>query len=328
MRTASVRLPGHPDAACDLVVEAVVDEYLRRDPAARLRIAATGGRGVLFLSGDVISDADFDVSAIVKRTLGEIGVDGETEVFVSLEPVPAERVANFKNGEEVVTVIGYATKESADGVPQTVSLARRVAKRLAEKRTTDPEWFWLGPDAEVTVLEGADKKQKIIVSLEHGNEPLVSVRNRIAADVASIVGDAVVVVNPQGAREARGLRCSSGASGRTPLPYGSFLPAVISGVGVDPRSAGKAGTWLARAAARKIVAGGVNAALVSAIYLPGELTPTVFSARDERGRDMTSQLTRDDFRIDRVMKDWWRNGLNSDATRWGFAGEAGLPWEE
>src|SRR5512147_2353597 len=100
MQTATSRLSGHPDHACDLVAEAIVDEYLRRDPTSRVRLSVSGGRGVLFIAGDVCSQADFDVSAIVKRTVGSLGVTDDLEAFVSLEPVPSERVSAFKLSTE------------------------------------------------------------------------------------------------------------------------------------------------------------------------------------------------------------------------------------
>src|SRR5690349_18557812 len=101
MRTALKRLPGHPDEACDLVAEAIVDEYMRRDPASRVRVSVSGGRGVMFVAGDVLSQADFDVSALVKRTLGSLGITDDVEPFVSLEPVTSERVAAMHLATEV-----------------------------------------------------------------------------------------------------------------------------------------------------------------------------------------------------------------------------------
>jgi len=43
---------------------------------------------------------------------------------------------------------------------------------------------------------------------------------------------------------------------------------------------------------------------------------------------LSADINLDDLSLDRVMRDWWRTGLNLDAARWGFAGQAGLPWEE
>jgi S-adenosylmethionine synthetase len=323
-----VRLPGHPDHASDLVVEGIVDEYLRRDPATRIRLAAVGGRGVMFVSGDAASQADFDVSAVVKRTLGSLGVTDDVEPFISIEPVAPESLSAFRlHAATPVTVTGYATSETPEGIPVMLAVARRAAKRLEEKRRSDPEWFWLGPDADVTAFADSAKAVRLIVTMEHAGEPLESARRKVAEELQPVADGAVVVVNPAGASERRGLANASGASGRAPAPYGSMIPTHGSAAGSDPSSAEKAGAWLCRAAALRLMREGSRAVLVRATYLPGDMKPSIVVARDERGVGLSSRIPADELSIDRVLKEWWRPGLNTDACRWGFAGEPGLPWE-
>lgn len=329
MRTATVRLPGHPDQACDIVAESIVDEYLRRDPESRLSITVSGGRGVMFVSGDILSQADFDVSALVKRTLGSLGITDEVEPFVSLEPVTAERTAAFHlPSEAAMTVTGYATSETTQLLPETVVLARRLARSLQDARDHDPEWFWLGPDTEVTVIARHHKPTRVIVTAEHGSEPLVSVRERITDRLRSELGDLPIEINPTGARERRGLAHASGASGRSPSVYGSFIPSTASLIGRDPRSVEKAGAWLARQAACQLVRAGARSVLLQATYVPEEMRPHLLRACDEQGRDISASLSLEQMSLDRVMKEWWRPGMNFEAARWGFAGEFGMPWEE
>ncbi|MBI4138785.1 hypothetical protein HY479_01395 [Candidatus Uhrbacteria bacterium] len=328
MRTATCRLPGQPDHACELIAEALVDEYLRRDPASRIRLTVTGGRGLLFVAGDVLSSADFDVSACVKRAAGSLGVADELEPFISLEPVTPERVASARLAcDAPVTVTGYATNETPEQLPATAALARQIAKRLNDKRLRDPDWFWLGPDAEITVMADVGRPPYVIIRIEHGNEPLSDVRRRTVSELDPFVGGAKLDINPTGVCERRGLAAATGSSDATISPYGSLVPHMPSIAGRDPFSAEKAGTWLARAAARKLVKHGARAALVQASYLPGEMRPAQVRAKDERGRDCASLLGADDLHLER-MKEWLRPGLNFDAAMWGFSGEAGMPWEE
>ncbi len=327
MRTATARLPGHPDHACELIAEAIVDEYARRDAEARIRLSVSGGRGLLFIAGDVLSQADFDVSAIAKRAAGSLGITEELEPFVSIEPVAAPQVAERRLAcDTPVTVTGYATSETQELIPLPAALARRVAKRLQEKRSNDPEWFWLGPDAEVTVQAEDSRPSHVIVSVEHGNEPLEIVRERVATELASLFENEKLEVNPTGPREQRGLAGQTGSSGRGVSPYGSLVPFNISTSGHDAMSVEKAGAWIARAAALKIVRDGARAALVQLVYNPGDENPIFILAKDECGRDCSSKLQKEDLNLARV-RDWLRPGLNYEAALWGFAGEAGLPWE-
>lgn len=328
MRSATVRLPGHPDHACDLVAEAIVDEYLKRDSETRIRVAVSGGRGALFVSGDVKSMADFDVSGVVNRALGSLGVMAGMEPFISLEPVAPEQANVFQQGIGVPAhVHGYATSETSELVPAPLALARRIAKALDDRRQSDEDWFWLGPDAEVTVLAEQASPLRAVIEIEHGPKDLNDARSLVGGLVRGIALQLDVKVNDRGPNEMRGIGNMMGASGRTAAPYGSGLPASPPSIGLDPRHPQKAGAWLCRAAARKLVASGANAALVQAVYVPGEDLPYRLVARDERGKDLSQALTRENFSLNRVMAEWWRQGLNTDACRWGFAGEAGLPWE-
>lgn len=329
MRSARIKLPGHPDKVCDLLAEAIVDEYLRRDPEARTNISVSGGRGALFIVGDVRSQADFDVSALVRRILGSLGVMAEIEPFVSLEPVAAEQAGAFLSGAELpVTVTGYATDETAEMIPAAVLLAKRIAKRLEEVRQHDEAWFWLGPDAEVSVSDFNDGVLTVQLQIEHGTQPITDVRQQVEKLVASLDERKVKVsVNPLGTNEVRGLGNVMGVSGRESLPYGDLIPFPSRAIGKDVHRSEKSGAWLARSVARKLVLNGARAVLVTATYFPGEKIPSRISARDERGRDLSSQMSALALDLQRVAREWWRPQLNFDAARWGFAGEGSLPWE-
>lgn len=329
MRSARITLPGHPDKACDLVAEAILDEYLRRDPAARIALNVAGGHGALFISGDVSSEADFDVASLVRRTLGSLGVMDEMEPFVSLENIVAEQLPLFLSGFELPVIgTGYASSETQELIPSAVLLAKRIAKALEERRLHDADWFWLGADAEVSVQDNGREPPDVRIFLEHGATPIVEARKSVESVMRAILPDARVHVNELGAHEVRGLAHRSGSSGKDRAPYGSLLPSVSNGIGRDIRHPEKAASWLLRSAARDLVQNGAKAALVQATYVPGELVPSRITARDERGIDLSTKVDRASLSLERVAKEWWRPGLNADAARWGFAGEPGLPWEE
>jgi S-adenosylmethionine synthetase len=327
MNVARVRLPGHPDAVCDLVAEAIVDEYTRRDPTTRIRLSVMGGRGALFVSGDVISKADFDVAHLIRRTLGDMGVIAELEPFVSIEPVVAERATLFGAGaESPVAVVGYATQETMEMVPKPLGIAKRIAKALNEKRSMDEDWFWLGPDVEVIVERNASGSH-VSLRVEHGAKALSDVRDAMTAFIKSIEPAINVRINELGADDVRGIGQVTGASGKDTAPYGLMIPSGPSGIGLDLARPEKAGAWLARAAARELVKRGAKAALVRALYRPGEREPAGIIARDEKGNDLSKEIFPSHMSLNRVSLEWWRPNLHADAARWGFAGEAGLPWE-
>lgn len=329
MRSAKMKLPGHPDKACDLVAEAIVDEYLKRDPDSRLQLQVSGGRGALFVNGDVMSTADFDVAALIQRTLGAAGSLQPLEPFVALEQTPPDAAGRNLGGSALpVMAIGYACDETPELLPKPLYLARRIAKALEDKRQGDESWFWLGADGEVAVMADGTEPDAVSVQIEHGSESLEAARLKVEELVKEYAKGARIRVNEFGPCETRGLSGLSGSSGRGHSAYGLPLPAIDVRIGCDIRHPGKAGAWLARAAAADLVRSGqARAVLVNLKYLPGEVRPAAVSARDEKGRDVSAAIDRAALALDRVTKDWWRPGLNAEAARWGFAGEAGLPWE-
>lgn len=327
MNPARTRLPGHPDAVCDMVAESIVDEYVRRDPSSRVNVSVCGGRGALFVSGDVMSAADFDISQLIQRTAGSLGVMGGIEPFVSIEPVVAERATLFGAGTETpVVVYGYATSETPEMVPTALALSQKIARLLEEKRSMDDEWYWLGGDGDVFV-DADSGRQLISIRVEHGTEPIEAVREKIASMIAPLAPQAMIKVNELGRDDARGLANMMGASGRATHPYGLLLPSSPPASGMDPMQPQKGGAWLARWAARDLVSRGAKAAMVRLMYLPGDREPTRLSARDEKGRDLTAALSRATVSLNRVMSEWWRPGMNAEAARWGAVGTPGFPWE-
>ncbi|MCR4278914.1 MAG: hypothetical protein NUV81_03375 [bacterium] len=332
MRSANIRLPGHPNAICDLLAEAVVDEYLRRDPSSRIRCRVHGGAGALFVSGNVQSSADYDVSRVLQQKLGDLGVTESQEIFVALEAKGKDARGShlaFQGGP--VSVVGGAFRETPERIPEPVAMARRVAQWLNEKRLSDPDWYWLGPDGEVTVIADRRSPSRIHLEVEHGTQSLDDVRLNIEDGLRSVVARSIpITVNASGPREVRGLESFSGSSGHPPNPYGSVVPGLPDMVGCDPHAPEKAGTWLARHVARNILARGeAKAVLVRALYYPGDARPSLLRICDERGREMGEiEQAREMMDLRIVMRDWWRHQLNVDAMMWSFLGTIGLPWEE
>ena len=72
---------GHPDKVCDQISDAILDECLKQDKASRCGIEVVGGKGKIFVTGEVTSDAKFDLTSIVKRVLRDIGYSDNYEII-------------------------------------------------------------------------------------------------------------------------------------------------------------------------------------------------------------------------------------------------------
>lgn len=328
MSMARVRGPGHPDLACDLVAASIVEEYLKRDPASRLNVRVAGGRGVLFVSGEVLSAADFDVSSVVKRALAQAGYLTQIEPFIAFEQL-APAWAPMVGSREALVTTGYACEGNAGFVPAETWLARQIARELEKKRTQDQEWFWLGSDFEVLVQMGS--VSQVTIRVEHVDEvSLVDVRSRVEALVKEIDANLPIQVNLAGQEHGAGLSDRVGSSGRNSSLDALTLsvPVGVSGVGVHGTHTLQAGNWLARAFARKLVQEGKGkAVLVQPSWMPFESRAQSVRVVNDRGEDLSALIPEDFFDLQQVMATWLDPSVVSQVVRFPYDGAVRLPWE-
>ena len=326
MKFAYYPLDGQPDRLCDLLAAGIADEYLRRDPETRINCSVAGGLGALFITGEILSSADFDIVHLVKRQLASSGIYDGLEIFPALEPVSSELVGQVRQlCQEPIMAMGYATNESASFLPEAVDSARQIAGLLMDKKVNDQDWFWLGGAGWVAVSDDF-----INIRIDHGNVPLGSIR----AQVENVVKELnlserrIIKVNELGALTKIGLDICAGHSGAALNPYGSSLPGVPNPAGKSWHDANVLGPWLARYVALKLLkSSGVQAALVKLFYQPGEIEPSAIWARDEKGHDLSRYCKDIDFNLEHRRAEWLQNGLMLEAVRNQGVGRASLPWE-
>ena len=64
---------GHPDKIADQISDALVDEFLRRDPDSKVAIETLVTTGLVVLSGEVRSEAYVDVQQVARDVIRKIG---------------------------------------------------------------------------------------------------------------------------------------------------------------------------------------------------------------------------------------------------------------
>jgi S-adenosylmethionine synthetase len=312
-----------------LVAAAIVEEYERRDPVARLHVRVMGGHGALFVAGEVASSADFDVSSVVKRVLGSCGVREEVEPFVALESMSPSWACET-GSHDGATVIGYATRETPERVLSEVVLARRVARALETKRVGDEDWFWLNSDYEV-VVERLEDKQVILVRAGHAAEkPLSEVRTMIHKLLSDAGIPGPIRINPAGEETGVGLAHRTGSSGlmSQPSSAGSLLASTMSGVGLHSLHPLNVGAHLARHAASTCVERELGMAiLLSVSWLPMEARPHHIRIRNERGEDLGQAIKPDTFDLRHVPETLRAPGHLTQQLQVGYL-DLALPWEK
>ena len=66
---------GHPDKVCDQISDALLDAYLEQDKDSRCGIEVVGGKGKIFVTGEVTSNAKVNVADVVNYVLDDVSTD-------------------------------------------------------------------------------------------------------------------------------------------------------------------------------------------------------------------------------------------------------------
>ncbi|MCK5644637.1 MAG: methionine adenosyltransferase domain-containing protein [Gammaproteobacteria bacterium] len=161
-RTAEYVRKGHPDRVCDIISDAIVDEYIKQDPDSRVAVDVFGCHGIITVGGEVASGATINIPKIVRSTYKEIGYEDEVGVQVNIiKQSPEIKVHADGGAGDSGIVVGYATSETKEMLPLEVVLAKRICSRL-------DSIDWLKPDGKVQVTLNGKEIKKLIVSV-HGD---------------------------------------------------------------------------------------------------------------------------------------------------------------
>jgi len=162
IRTAEYVRKGHPDRVCDIISDAIVDEYIKQDPDSRVAVDVFGCHGIITVGGEITSKATVNIPKIIRSTYREIGYEDEVGVQVNIiKQSPEIKIHADEGAGDSGIVVGYATSETKEMLPLEVVLAKRICLRL-------DSIDWLKPDGKVQVTLNGKELEKLIVSV-HGN---------------------------------------------------------------------------------------------------------------------------------------------------------------
>lgn len=273
---------GHPDKVCDQIADAILDDILAQDPNARVACEVCATTGLVLVMGEITTTGYCDVQKIVRKTVEEIGYnrgkfgfDAENlAVLVSLNeqsPDIALGVDADGAGDQGM-MFGYACRETEEYMPLPITLAHKLARRLAAIRK-DGSHKELRPDGKTQVSVEYDENGKplridtIVVSTQHDEEVSQEyLREMIIKDVITPIipkelmdENTKIFVNPTGRFVVGGPKGDSGLTGRKIIvdTYGGYAPhGGGSFSGKDPTKVDRSASYMARYVAKNMVAAG------------------------------------------------------------------------
>lgn len=243
---------GHPDKVSDQISDAILDEFLRRDPSSKVACETLCTTGLVVVAGEVRSDAYVDIQQTARRVIERIGYNRSELQFDAAscgilsaiheqssdinQGVVRETEEEQGAGDQGI-MFGYATRESRELMPATLILSHVILKELADIRREGKVMCYLRPDAksQVTIEYNDERRPQrvhtIVVSTQHDEDvdsaqikedvrtiliPRVKARLERAHDeLAELIDDDYILhVNPTGKFVIGGPHGDTGLTGR------------------------------------------------------------------------------------------------------------------
>jgi S-adenosylmethionine synthetase len=290
---------GHPDKIADQISDSILDALLKEDPSSRVAVETLITTGFVHVAGEVTTEAWADIPTIVREKILEIGYDSSKKGFDGLScgvsvsigsqspdiALGVESAYETREGEglddldrqgagDQGLMFGYACQDTAELMPLPITLAHRLARRLAAVRK-DGTIPYLRPDGktQVTIEYAGDKAVRldtVVVSSQHASD--IDLKTLLQPDIAELVvepelsGLAIetdgyrLLVNPTGRFEIGGPMGDAGLTGRKIIidTYGGMARhggGAFSGK--DPSKVDRSAAYAMRWVAKNIVAAGL-----------------------------------------------------------------------
>ena len=283
---------GHPDKICDQISDAVLDAILEKDPDGRVACETAVTTGMVLVMGEISTKCYVDIPKIAREVIRDIGYDrakfgfdcdtcgiitsideqsGDIALGVdrALEAKEAGATEEDNGAGDQGMMFGFACDDTPELMPMPISLAHKLAKRLAQVRK-DGTLPYLRPDGKTQVtIEYEDDRpvavETIVVSNQHSPDvPMEQLR----ADIKREVIDAIVpkelmrpetkiFINPTGRFVIGGPQGDSGLTGRKIIvdTYGGMgRHGGGAFSGKDPTKVDRSAAYAARYVAKNIVA--------------------------------------------------------------------------
>jgi len=384
MFTSESATEGHPDKLCDVISDAIVDHFLQQDPYANIIAECAVATAIVFIAARFASPVRADFANIARQVIAQIGYDQKAfnsktcSIITSLKEFPDtvrreidERKMTEDEIDRVsvrnqVTTFGFACNQTPSFMPLPIWLAHRLARRLTSVRLQNLLPY-LAPDGKTQVgVEYRDGRPSrihsitIIASQEHRPEHGGPDSKRLTDDILEAVVKPTfqdeetkpdvktrIFVNPEGPFIQGGPSVHSGLTGRKNAidTYGEYSRHSGSALtGKDPSRIDRVGAYVARYAAKNVVAAGLASSCeVQLSYSIGFARPVSIQVETFGTGSMSDQRLADlveknfDFRLAGIIRQFnlrylpslVKGGFYRKLAAYGQVGrmDIGLPWE-
>lgn len=280
---------GHPDKIADKISDSILDSIMAEDKQCRVACETMVTTGTAIIAGEITTSTWVDMPQIVRETIKEIGYnnsgmgfDWETcAVLTSIDKQSPDISQGVTAGEGLFEeqgagdqglMFGYACNETPVLMPMPIYYAHRITKHLAQARKSGALDF-LRPDgkSQVTVEyeNGTPRRvHTVVVAAQHIpqvkydtlREGIIEEVIRKAIPEDMLDDQTMYYINATGRFVIGGPMGDCGLTGRKIIVdtyggQGSHGGGCFSGK--DPSKVDRSGSYMARYAAKNIVAAGL-----------------------------------------------------------------------
>ncbi len=155
---------GHPDKVADQISDAILDEFLKQDPEAKVACESFCSTGMVVVMGEVKAEAYVDIQTTVRDTIRRIGYTKADYMFdassCGVLSALHEQSADINRGVERASedeqgagdqgmMFGYACRDTEDYMPLPLYLSHKLLEILSDIRHNEIELMpYLRPDAK------------------------------------------------------------------------------------------------------------------------------------------------------------------------------------
>jgi S-adenosylmethionine synthetase len=245
---------GHPDKVADQISDAILDDFLRQDPAAKVACETLVTTGLVVVAGEIKSSAYVDVQSITRGVIRRIGYtkaeykfEAESCGILSAlhEQSPdinqgvVRQAPEDQGAGDQGMMFGYATTETDNYMPLALDLSHALLRELSAIRKEGKEMTYLRPDAksQVTIRYSDDHRPEaidtIVISTQHDDFDdseaamlikisedikailIPRVKATLSAEIQALFTDSITHhINPTGKFVIGGPHGDSGLTGR------------------------------------------------------------------------------------------------------------------
>ena len=252
---------GHPDKVCDQISDALVDEFIKGDKKSRCAIETMGGKGKIFITGEVTSKGKVNISKVVKSVLKDVGYSSNYEIINNIG-VQSSDIAMGTNDEVMGAgdqgmMFGYACSDNDLYLPTAMVILQELSRKYDVLRKSDSR-FKSDGKAQITGYYSDDMKLLRIKTFTISYQNTEIERNetdKIIKDICDNICSKYNIeveeylINPTGKFEIGGFEGDAGLTGRKIVvdSYQGFAP-VGGGAfsGKDPTKVDRSGAYKAR----------------------------------------------------------------------------------